>query len=115
MRIDIAMRHIDNPPTSIKEYIQEKLSRLDRYTRLITRIQVVASDEHTHDQNRRYFMEGVAHLPRGREVVAKVSGSCLFEATDALADRLDTQVSRIKDKERDHKSPNHRHRSEQAT
>ena len=98
MKVDIALRHISNPPASIKEYILEKLERLSRFDHLVSRVQVVASDEHTHNHQTRYFMEAVVHLPRGHEVVAKVSASCLFEATDTLADRLEKQVARYKDR-----------------
>jgi putative sigma-54 modulation protein len=98
VNVDIALRHIENPPPSIKEYIRDKLQRLDRFERLVSRIRVVASDEHTHDHDARYLVEAVVRLPHGHEVVAKACASCLFEATDSLADRLEKQVVRYKDK-----------------
>lgn len=103
MRIDIALRHLDNPPPDLKPYIREKIARLEHFESLVSTVRVVASNEHTHDLDRRYCVEAVAHLPRGNEVVAKVTGSCLFEATDAVADRLEKQVIKIKEQLRRHR------------
>lgn len=106
MNVDIALRHISNPPPSVKEYIRDKLERLGRFDRLVSRIQVVASDERTHNHDTRYLVEAVVYLPHGHEVVAKASASCLFEATDSLADRLEKQIARYKDKVTYHRQRN---------
>ena len=103
MRLEVTLKHINNPPPTFKEYLEEKLRRLERFDHLVQRVHVVASDEHTHNQDTRYVVEAIAHLPRGHEVVAKVAGSCLFEATDALIDRLEKQVVRIKEQVQRHR------------
>ena len=91
MQLSISGRHID-VTDALKDYVTGKLTKLERHYDHITNIHVVLSVDKV-DQR----AEATAHVS-GAELFADAVSEDLYAAVDMLADKLDRQV--IKHKER---------------
>ena len=91
MQLSISGRHID-VTDALKDYVTGKLTKLERHYGHITNIHVVLSVDKV-DQR----AEATAHVS-GAELFADAVSEDLYAAVDMLADKLDRQV--IKHKER---------------
>ena len=100
VNIEVTLRHIDNPPPNLKEYIAEKVSHITKYG-VVDKVSVIASDEHSHDLNKRYLLEIVVRS-RGQEFVAKSAGANLLSATDEVVSRLSKQIVKHKERRKEH-------------
>lgn len=100
MNIEVTLKHIDNAPPNLREYVSEKVQSLEKYG-IIDKVLVVGSDQHLHDLDKRYQMEIVVKS-RGREFVAKSAGPNLLTATDEVLSRLSKQLVRYKERRKEH-------------
>lgn len=100
MNLDITGHHIDVTP-ALRDYVVSKLDRLERHFDNVTNTHVILTVEKT----TRHKAEATIHLS-GSTVYADVEDENMYAAIDALADKLDRQVLRHKEKMKDH------HRSE---
>lgn len=91
MRLSISGHHID-VTEALKDYVREKLGRLERHYHQITNVHVVLSVE-KHDQK----AEATAHVS-GAELFADAVSQDLYAAIDMLADKLDRQLVKHKEK-----------------
>ena len=100
MNIEMTLKHIENAPPNLKEYVSEKVASLAKYC-VIDKVLVVGSDEHSHDLNKRYQMEIVVRS-QGQEFVAKSAGPNLLTATDEVLSRLSKQLVKYKERRKEH-------------
>ena len=95
MQINISGHHIDLTPP-IKDYVNVKLERLGRHHDRITSTHVTLSVEKMIQK-----AEAAVHVS-GREFFAECESEDLYAAIDVLADKLDRQLIKHKEKMRGH-------------
>ena len=96
MQVNISGHQLD-VTDALRDYVGEKLSRLERHFDKITNVQVIMQVEKLKQQ-----IEATLHVA-GREVVANAEHEDMYAAIDLLADKLDRQLIKHKEKQLDHK------------
>ncbi|MDH5738398.1 MAG: ribosome-associated translation inhibitor RaiA [Gammaproteobacteria bacterium] len=96
MQISISGHHIEITD-ALRSYVHSKLERLERHFDQITNMHVILSVE-KHQQK----AESTIHAG-GAEVYADAESDDLYAAIDQLADKLDRQLIKKKEKARNHK------------
>ena len=91
MQLSISGHHID-VTDALKDYVTGKLTRLERHYDHISNLHVVVSVEKLVQK-----AEATLHLS-GAELFAYANSEDLYAAIDALADKLDRQVIKHKEK-----------------
>ncbi|MCB1644103.1 MAG: ribosome-associated translation inhibitor RaiA [Pseudomonadales bacterium] len=100
MQINVSGHHLD-VTDSLRSYVETKLDKLERHNDSITQAHVILSVEKL-----RQKAEATIHVTGG-EIYADSESEDLYAAIDSLADKLDRQLIKQKDKMTDRK---HRHR-----
>jgi putative sigma-54 modulation protein len=101
MQITITGHHLDITD-SLRDYVNSKLSRLERHFDQVTNIDVILSVE-------KLRQTAEATVPvNGSKLFANAEDQDMYAAIDALVDKLDRQILKHKEKLTDH------HRSEGA-
>lgn len=95
MRIEISGHQIDVTP-ALREYVQSKLERLQRHSDQLLDAHVILSVEKLLQK-----AEATINLA-GRSLHAEASSEDMYAAIDLLADKLDRQVLKHKEKITDH-------------
>ncbi|MGH8128858.1 MAG: ribosome hibernation-promoting factor, HPF/YfiA family [Gammaproteobacteria bacterium] len=95
MQNTITGRHLEITP-ALKDYVNTKLARLERHRDKATSAQVVLSVE-----NLDHKAEAILQL-RGETVFAEATKPDMYAAIDVLADRLDRQLLKHKERNADH-------------
>lgn len=91
MQINISGQHVDVTP-ALRDYVQGKLSRLERHFEQMIDIHVVLQVEKlTHKA------EATVHVAR-KSLHADAIADDMYAAIDALVDKLDRQVKKLKGK-----------------
>lgn len=101
MLIDITGHHLDITP-ALRDYVNSKFQRLERHFDHVTDVHVILSV-----QKLRQMAEATLHVS-GNKLFADAEDENMYAAIDALADKLDRQIKRHKEKITDH------HRAEGA-
>ncbi len=96
MQIDLTGHHIDITP-ALREYVDSKMQRLERHFDHVTDTHVVLSVEKL-----RHKAEATLQIS-GATVHADATDEDMYAAIDALADKLDRQLKRHKEKIGDHR------------
>ncbi|HIG40171.1 MAG: ribosome-associated translation inhibitor RaiA [bacterium] len=96
MQISVSGHHID-VTDSLRAYVETKLDRLERHYDRITNMQVILSVE-----KQRQKAESTIRISGG-EVFAEAESEDLYAAIDMLADKLDRQLIKQKEKTTDRK------------
>ncbi len=91
MQLSISGHHLD-VTEAIKSYIEQKFKRIVRHDDHVTNVHVVISVER-HHQRAEATLHGV-----GGEIFADAQSNDLYAAIDQLADRVDRQIVRQKEK-----------------
>ncbi len=91
MNLSITDHHLEVTP-SIREYVMNKLGRVLRHFDNVIDAQVIFSVEKT-----AHRAEITAHVT-GKDLHCEAEGENLYAAIDLLADKLDRQVLKYKDK-----------------
>ena len=91
MQLSISGHHID-VTDPLKEYVTGKLTKLERHYDHITNVHVVLSVDKLVQK-----AEATLHIS-GAELFADAGSEDLYAAIDALADKLDRQVLKHKEK-----------------
>jgi putative sigma-54 modulation protein len=99
MQINLSGHHVDITP-SLRDYVTSKLERLKRHFDHVTDIHVVLGVEKL-----RHKAEATMHISGG-DIFADSVEENMYAAIDGLADKLDRQLKKHKEKITDH------HRSE---
>ena len=96
MQVNVSGHHIE-VTDSLRNYVESKLDRLERHNDRITNMNVILSVEKS-----RQKAESTIHLGGG-EVYADAEHDDLYAAIDLLADKLDRQLIKRKEKLADHR------------
>lgn len=99
MQINITGHHVEITE-SLSAYVHEKLERLARHFENVTNVHVILTVE-----KERQKAEATVHAS-GRDLFAESTDENMYAALDNLADKLDRQIRKHKEKLTDH------HRSE---
>ena len=99
MQLNLTGHHVDVTPP-LRDYVTSKLERLERHFDNVSNIHVILSVEKL-----RHKAEATLHVSGGN-LFADATEEDMYAAIDALADKLDRQVKKHKEKVTDH------HRSE---
>lgn len=97
MQIQITGRHLEVTP-ALKQYVEEKLSKLNNHFDHIIAVRVILSVE-----KGKQMAEAVINVP-GTEFVAKSDSQDMYATIDMLQDKLDVQVRKHKQKLKDHRA-----------
>lgn len=95
MQINISGHHVELTP-AIKNYVNSKLDRLERHHDRITSTNVILSVDKL-----RQKAEASVHVS-GKDFFADCESQDLYAAIDLLADKLDRQLIKYKEKMRSH-------------
>jgi len=95
MQITITTRNLENTE-ALKRYAEEKIARLQKFVDQITSVHVVLSVE-KHRQIAEVTLHVREHTIRGEE-----SSADLYSAIDLVADKIERQILRYKEKVVDH-------------
>lgn len=102
MNIQITGRNIEVTP-AINDYIHKKLKRLDKHFDAVMDAQVVlAVSKHEHKA------EITVHVP-GKEIHSSSIEESMYAAIDVLADKIDRQVRKYKEKSNEHSHASLKH------
>ena len=96
MQINLTGQHIE-VSDSLKDYVNTKFARLARHDEQATSAHVVLTIE-----KQRQKAEASIHVPRGT-LHAIAEEADMYAAIDLLADKLDRQLKRHKEKLKDHR------------
>jgi putative sigma-54 modulation protein len=95
MQINLTGQHLDITP-ALRDYVNEKIDRLERHFDNVTDMHVVLSVEKL-----RHKAEATMHIAGGN-LFADAVEEDMYAAIDALVDKLDRQVKKHKEKLTDH-------------
>ena len=95
MQINITGHHVDVTP-SLRDYVMEKLQRLERHFDHVISVNVILNVEKLEQQ-----AEGQVNAA-GRTLFATHTDRDMYAAIDGLADKLDRQVRDHKERLTDH-------------
>lgn len=91
MQINLSGQHLEITP-ALKEYITEKLQRINRHVPGITHVHAILSVDKL-----QHIAEATIHIP-GKELFAKAIEQDMYAAIDNLMDKLDKQAIKHKEK-----------------
>lgn len=92
MQVNISGQHLE-VTDALRDYVNEKLERLSRHFDKITNVQVTMQVEKLKQK-----IEATLHIAGG-EVVANAEHDDMYAAIDLLADKLDRQLIKHKEKQ----------------
>src|SRR5687767_14003952 len=101
MRLMITGRHV-TITQALRQYIETRMRKLDRYGVKLTSLQVLLGVEKFHHAAE---VIGVFH---GRRLQAKVSTQEMYVSIDQVMDKLQTQIRKVKERLISHKARFHR-------
>lgn len=82
---------------ALRAYVSEKVGRIEKHFDRVTKINVVLQVE-----KNRQLAEATINA-RGAQLHANSEGEDMYAAIDSLADKLDRQVIKLKEKTSDHR------------
>ena len=100
MNLTISGHHLEVTP-ALRGYVTSKLERISRHFDQVVDIRVLLSVDNLKEKDQRQRAECNIHV-KGRDLFAESAHADLYAAVDELADKLDRQVLRYKDKAQDH-------------
>jgi putative sigma-54 modulation protein len=95
MNLNITGHHIEVTP-ALNDYVKGKLDRVIRHFDHVTSVHVILSVEKLKQK-----AEVTLHV-RGKDIYAEADDADLYAAIDAVADKLDRQVVKHKEKNNNH-------------
>jgi len=106
MNLQIHARNVE-VNDRLRDYVEKKLSRLDRYLPYVLDVRVDISYDHRHEEGNRSTAQLTVRDSRGTIIRAEEKkGADTFSAVDAAMDKLYRQISRYKDKRQRHAGRN---------
>ena len=97
--IEFKGRH-DHITERMQAHAAKKLARLTRFGDRLVRIEVVADHAHKNPE-----IELIAHLRRGTALVARDRGASFAATIDLVAEKMEAQLRKLKERRKDHKVP----------
>ncbi|QHE88493.1 ribosome hibernation-promoting factor, HPF/YfiA family [Hydrogenophaga sp. BPS33] len=102
MNLTISGHHLEVTP-ALRGYVTTKLERISRHFDQVVDIKVLLTVDNLKEKDLRQKAECNVHV-KGRDLFAESAHADLYAAVDELADKLDRQVLRYKDKTKAHYS-----------
>ncbi|GAB6040184.1 ribosome hibernation promoting factor [Endothiovibrio diazotrophicus] len=96
MQLNLTGHHVDITD-AMRNYVNEKTERLERHFDQMTNVHVVLSVEKLRNK-----AEATIHV-NGADLFADAEHEDMYAAIDALADKLDRQIKKHKEKLTDHR------------
>lgn len=106
MNMNITGHHIEVTP-AIRDYISSKLDRITRHFEQVIDVKVILTVEKLKQK-----IEVNVHL-RGNDIHVEAEDADMYAAIDALADKLDRQILKHKEKHGEHHN-NMKHQAAEA-
>jgi putative sigma-54 modulation protein len=100
MNLTISGHHLEVTP-ALRGYVTTKLERISRHFDQVVDIKVLLTVDNLKEKDQRQKAECNIHV-KGKDLFAESAHADLYAAVDDLADKLDRQVLRYKDKAQDH-------------
>ena len=100
MNLTISGHHLEVTP-ALRSYVTGKLDRITRHFDQVVDVKVLLSIENQKEKEGRQKAECNIHV-KGRDLYAESAHADLYAAVDNLADKMDRQVLKYKDKTQDH-------------
>ncbi len=104
MNLTIRARHMPVTP-AIRSYVESKLSRIRRHFDHVIDVNVILTVDHLAQK-----AEVTCHVA-GKDIFVESDDPDLYAAIDALADKLDRQIVKYKDRRSAHPHDALKHRS----
>lgn len=95
MQINLTGHHIE-VTDSLRDYVNDKLARLERHFDKVSNTHVILTVE-----NVRHKAEATVHMS-GHDIFAESTEDDMYVAIDRLAEKLDRQVKKHKEKLKNH-------------
>ena len=96
MRLMITGRHVAVTP-ALREYVETRMERLDRYGLKLGTLQILLSLEKFH------HVAEVVGVVQGRRLQAKTSTEEMYASIDEVVDKLGAQLRKLKERKTNHK------------
>ena len=96
MRLMITGRHVAVTP-ALREYVETRMERLDRYGLKLGTLQILLSLEKFH------HVAEVVGVVQGRRLQAKTSTEEMYASIDEMVDKLGAQLRKLKERRANHK------------
>ena len=106
MNLTISGHHLEVTP-ALRSYVTTKLDRITRHFDQVVDVKVILTVEKQKEKERRQKAECNIHV-RGSDMFAESAHEDLYAAVDELVDKLDRQVVRFKDRQKDHHHTGHK-------
>lgn len=100
MNLTISGHHLEITP-ALRTYVTSKLDRISRHFDQVVDVKVLLSVDKLREKDLRQKAECNIHV-KGRDIFAESVHADLYAAVDELADKLDRQVLRHKDRTQEH-------------
>lgn len=97
MELTVTFRHLE-PNETLRNYAQEKVSRIEKYISNITEVYVILSLE-----KRRHIVEVIVNVNRAKITAKEVNEDNMYTAIDLVMDKIERQARKYKDKITSHK------------
>ncbi len=97
MQIQLTARHVE-VTDDVRKHIQEKMDKLPRFYDRIHEVEVVLDH-----QSEQFSVEIIVRTDRRHTIVVSETGPDTFALVDVLTDRLERQLTKHKEKNRNHK------------
>jgi len=95
MQIDLSGHHVEITD-SLRAYVNEKVGRLEKHFEKVTDAHVILSVEKQYQK-----AEATIHV-KGNKIFAHAENEDMYAAIDSLADKLDRQIIKHKEKTKKH-------------
>ena len=86
---------------AIRNYTEEKISRISKYSNAITEVDVVLTVEDTKSEGPIHKADGLVYAS-GIKIKIEAEDKDLYAAIDELSDRLERQVRKYKERQKDY-------------
>ena len=100
MRLMITGRHVAVTP-ALREYVEARMERLDRYGLKLGTLQILLSLEKFH------HVAEVVGVVQGRRLQAKTATEEMYASIDEVVDKLGAQLRKLKERKTNHKFGDH--------
>ena len=86
---------------AIRKYAEEKINKISKYSDAITEVDVVLTVEDTKSEGPVHKADGLAYAS-GTKIKIEAEDKDLYAAIDELSDRLERQVRKYKERQKDY-------------
>ena len=86
---------------AIRKYAEEKINKISKYSDAITEVDVVLAVEDTKSEGQVHKADGLV-FASGTKIKIEAENKDLYAAIDELSDRLERQVRKYKEKQKDY-------------